>query len=125
MLEIMGKKKVSIPFQNGLLEGFLPSLNLDIPEMDRFLERVARAVLYDAYGMGFFAGRVRWIPIEATPHNLLPHLNRLLKEQSAKREILDVFEYRTSPPFSAGTYIIEATFYRTRKFILQVQTIET
>jgi len=119
-MEIMKPKRVSFQTPIGLVEGFLPALNLDIPEMDRFFERIARAVLYDAYHKGFFAGRVRWIPIHAIPSKLA----QLCAKQQPQRTILDVFEYRVSPPFSKGTYIILATFYKAATFVIQVQAIE-
>lgn len=120
LAEIMKLKSATVFTPNGMRSAFAPALNLNIPEMDRFFERIARAVLYDAYHKGFFAGRIRWIPIHAIPDNLA----RLCDKQSTQRAVLDVFEYRVSPPFSAGTYIVLATFYKAATFIIQAQTIE-
>lgn len=121
LTEVMHLKKVSVLTPSGIKDGRLPALNLDIPEMDRFFERIARAVLYDAHDMEFFAGRVRWLPIAQIPENLA----QLCEKGSTRRTVLDVFEYCVSPPFDAGTYIALVTFYKAQTFLLQVETIQT
>ncbi|MCF8131353.1 MAG: hypothetical protein K9N10_22820 [Deltaproteobacteria bacterium] len=109
-----------IPTPGGLAKCALPVLGLNIPEMDRFFERVARAVLYDAHKINFFAGKVGWCPIDGTPNIFSSPENISV----SKRAVLDVFEYRTSPPFSNGVYLALVTFYKVRSFIVRVQSIE-
>lgn len=57
----------------------------------------------DAFHKGFFTGRVRWSPLNHLPDSL----RQLFHNTGRRRSVLDVFEYEVSPPFNAGTYLVE------------------
>lgn len=120
LMEVMTWKRATIASARWLANVSLPAIKIDIPEMDRFFERIARGVLYDAFHKGFFAGRIRWLPFDNSPDPM----KSFFQQQGIKRSILDVFEYQVSPPFGTGTYLALATFYRVKTFLIQVEEIQ-
>lgn len=118
--EIIKIKPATILTDSGPVNVLLPAFDTNIPEMNRFFERVARAVLYDAFHKGYFAGRVRWSPLNHIPDSL----RQLFNNQGKGRAVLDVFEYNVSPPFNSGTYLVLVTFYKVKIFIIQVREIQ-
>ncbi len=120
LIEVMHLQKTRVLTKSGLQNVLLPALNLDIPEMDRFFERIARALLYKVHNIKFFAGRVRWIPVTRIPDYVAKHF----QQQGTHDSILNVFKYCVSPPFDSGTFLILVTFYQSQSFIVNIETLQ-
>ena len=88
LLRIITPQEVRSP--GGLYLGHAPAFNLDDPRVDRFLERVCRAVLFDSFNKGFFPGTFSW---KILPPEVVPNLFHSAPKECPRRNFGDIFSY--------------------------------
>ena len=113
MIEILKTQETTVLTPDGSQLATLPALNLDVPEFDRFFERVGRAVLFYAYSKEFFPAESDWIAKVQIPKEYL----------ALMRAILDVFEYCATPVISGRQYVL-VRFYQALSFMVRFKIEE-
>jgi hypothetical protein len=64
-------KSVKFVTPAGIYVGNAPAFDLNIPEVDAFLERVCRGVLYDSLQRGYFEATFRWKRLPSKARNMI------------------------------------------------------
>ncbi len=118
-INILRSKPVAILTESGLKTAFAPAYDLNIPEMDRFFERIARAALYATCDKPFFAAVFAWREISKTDVQPLSILLCL----GEKRRVDHVFFYCLSQRINGFTYYVYAEFYQAIGFLIEVKEI--
>ena len=73
-----------------------PAFDLNDARIDRFLERVGRAVLWDAYRQGYFAGKCQW---KLAPAELDIVFTQTVSGGLKRRYVSMIFAYVASPEY--------------------------
>jgi hypothetical protein len=106
LLEII--KKVEVVTPGGIYLGDRYAFTLRDSRMDKFMERAARAVMFDAYGETYFAARFEWVlnpDIPVTFPSAAP-------ETSKRKQVADIFSYVVTPRVETKTSWVIMVFYQ-------------
>jgi hypothetical protein len=93
--------------QAGVYIGTAPAFNLDSHIIDRFIERVCRAVLFDAFNLSYFPAKFAW---KLNPH-IPNYMLSVASSASKQRDVLEVFHYLATPSQN-DSYFVILTFYQ-------------
>lgn len=91
---------------DGLPVRIAPAFRLNDPRVDRFIERVSRGVIYDAFGVAYFGASFWWKP--QGPDFLLPPAVIKWKE----KHVGDVFSYWVKSESAEHVFQVMMRFYR-------------
>jgi hypothetical protein len=86
---------VDVYTEEGTFLGERQAFDLNQPEMDRFIGRTTRALLYHDYRIGFAPGQVEWrmAPAETTIQALPTQIKELFRNATPRSIGGDVFSY--------------------------------
>ena len=88
--------------------------------MNRFFERIARALIYESFGIAYFDGSV-----SATPGVDLPdEAYRFMVENYPCRKILDVLSYAVTTEFQEGHRWVFLELFDVFRIVLKMQNEE-
>lgn len=99
-------RPIEIRSAGGLLLGRDLAFELSDPRVDRFIERVSRAIVYDAFGVAYFGASFWWRP--QGPDFLLPAAGIKWKE----KHVGDVFAYWVRSESAEQVLWVIMMFYR-------------
>jgi len=121
LIQILKAKEATIITPGGPQFATLPAFDLNIPEVDRFFNRIGRAVLYDSYGLCFFQAKVDWIPNVTMPGKCFS----FMIAQAQCRSILDAFFYSATPLIKNTVRWVYVKFYGTVNFMIRFKECGT
>ena len=117
LAEIMTPVEVNSP--GGLYLGTAPAFNLNDPRIDRFIERVSRGVIYDAFGISFFVATFRW---KLNPPNA-DFLFQAGPPECRKKDVGEIFSYWIPPESQDRVFWTIMRFYRNLLVLSRFQRI--
>jgi hypothetical protein len=103
--EILRKVDVVSPGGIYLGQGF--AFNLKDKRVDRFIERVSRAAVYDSRQQVYFEAQFGWVLNSPIPAEIIRRFPRTCKG----RQVANVFSYISTPCSADGIYWVIMEFY--------------
>jgi hypothetical protein len=89
------------------------------PIVDRFLERVSRAVLYDAYQQTYFAARAEWTHLSQEAQVLFS--KPIEERELIRKHVGEVMSYLTALPFDRNEQYVNLRFYTHLLFAVRLE----
>jgi hypothetical protein len=117
LADIMVNKDMVAP--TGVHVGKAPAFDLELPVINEFIERVCRAVIFDAFKQTYFSAQFDWWlnpQISASMLSIAP-------ATSKQRNVLDVFHYLVTPVPGKSHYWIILTFYQNMRILGHLRKI--
>lgn len=90
------------------------AFTLDIPEVDRFLERVCRAVLFDAFRQPYFEASFNWTkesPFLPVEEQQIQNAFKIAPPECKRKQIADFFSYVAVPADDTNIRFVVLSFY--------------
>ncbi len=88
------------------------------PVVDRFMERVSRAVLYDAYQQTYFRAHVDWTHLDQEAQILFS--KPIDETEMARKHVGEVMSYLTAPPFPPDVHHVNLRFFTNLLFAVRL-----
>ncbi len=100
-------KRVEVVSPGGIYLGDRYAFKLRNPRVDKFMERVTRAVIFDAHGQSYVEARFGWVLNPGIPVDIL----RAAPEACKRKQVADIFSYIATPQNGTGTSWVMMVFY--------------
>lgn len=102
----------------GRVVGQAPAFNLADPRVLRFVERVARGVLFAAFKQTYFEAKFDWVLQPEIPGEILD----LAPPPAVRRKVGNIFEFVATPRDPRGRCYVILVFYQNLQLMAEFQS---